>query len=151
MTRIENEVEINAPIGTVYEYYTNPNNIQSAWPSDIVQESEATTETKNDKGSQMKVKGEYLGKRDEILLEVVEKLPNKKLVARQSQGPFRRLESIQEFDGDNNMTHVKHVIEYELPTTGKLVNFVTGSQADEKFRQGIQQAAQTVKERLERR
>ena len=103
----------------------------------------------------MKVEGEYLGKRDEMLLEVVEKEQNKRLVTRQTQGPFQSWESIQEFqsngDGDSNntTTTVNHTINYELPTTGKIANFLSGSQAENKIRQGIEQAAQTVKQRLE--
>ena len=46
-------------------------------------------------------------------------------------------------------THVRHTIEYELPTTGKIANMFTGNQAEEKFRQGIGQGAQTVKQKLE--
>jgi hypothetical protein len=38
----------------------------------------------------------------------------------------------------------------ELPTTGKVANFLTGNQAKDKINQGIQQAAQTVKQKLER-
>ena len=64
------------------------------------------------------------GKKDDILLEVVEKEENKKLVTRQTQGPFKRWESVQEFhNGQNNYTPVTHTIDYELPTTGKIGNF----------------------------
>jgi carbon monoxide dehydrogenase subunit G len=40
MTKVQYQTEINAPIEKVYEYYTNPDNIQKAWPQDIVKESE---------------------------------------------------------------------------------------------------------------
>jgi uncharacterized protein YndB with AHSA1/START domain len=40
MTSIRNEVEINAPVDSVFEYYTNPDNIKESWPRDIVKESE---------------------------------------------------------------------------------------------------------------
>jgi len=131
MTTIRNDIEINAPIASVFEYYTNPDNFK-------------------EEGSEMKVTGEYMGKRDNMLLEVVDKEQNKKLVTRQTQGPFKRWESIQEFqNGQKNYTLVIHTIEYELPTTGKIGNFLTGSQAEEKIKQGIQQAAQTVKQKLE--
>ena len=98
----------------------------------------------------MKVTGEYMGKRDDMLLEVVDKEQNKKLVTRQTQGPFKRWESIQEFqNGQKNYTLVIHTIEYELPTTGKIGNILTGSQAEEKIKQGIQQVDQTIKQKLE--
>lgn len=148
MTRIENEIEINAPIDRVYEYYTNPDNIQQAWPSDVIKESASTSGT-NSEGSEMRVKGEYLGKEEEVRLQIVEKTPNSRLVARQTQGPFQKLESIQEFQGDGNHTRVRHIIEYELPTSGKIANLLTGSQADDKFRTEMRQAAETVKQKLE--
>ena len=37
----------------------------------------------------------------------------------------------------------------EVYATGKVANFLTGSQAENKIRQGIEQAAQTVKQKLE--
>jgi hypothetical protein len=44
---------------------------------------------------------------------------------------------------------VRHVIDYELGTAAKAGNFVTGSQADDKIRQGLEQSARTVKQKLE--
>ncbi|MGN6708290.1 MAG: hypothetical protein ACTHKF_02965 [Candidatus Nitrosocosmicus sp.] len=98
----------------------------------------------------MKVTGEYMGKKDEMTLEVVKREQNKRLVTKQIQGPFQRWDSIQEFQNSgNNSTKVTHIINYELPTTGKVANVLTGSQAENKIKQGIEQAAQTVKQRLE--
>jgi ligand-binding SRPBCC domain-containing protein len=151
MTRVEYETDIKAPVERVYEYYTNPDNIKEAWPRDVVKESEATTPSKNEPGSEMKVKGEYMGRQEEMRLEVAEKEPNRRLATRQTEGPFKKWESVQEFQGDNNRTHIRQVINYELGTAAKAGNFVTGSQADDKIRQGLQQAAQTVKQKLESR
>jgi ligand-binding SRPBCC domain-containing protein len=149
MTTIEYEADINAPVERVYEYYTNPDNIKEAWPRDVVKESESTTTSKNEPGSEMKVKGEYMGRQEEMHLKVAEKEPNRRLVTKQTEGPFKRWESVQEFQGDNNRTHIRHTIDYELGTAAKAGNFLTGSQADDKIRQGLQQAAQTVKQKLE--
>ena len=151
MTSISNEVEINAPVDRVFEYYTNPDNIKESWPRDIVKESENLSGQKSEEGSEMKVEGEYMGKKDEMILEVVQKEQNKRLITRQTEGPFQSWESIQEFqsNGDNS-TRVTHTISYELPTGGKIANFLSGSQAEDKIRQGIQQAAQTAKQRRER-
>jgi ligand-binding SRPBCC domain-containing protein len=150
MTTINTDIEINAPIDRVFEYYTNPDNIKESWPRDIVKESENVSGQKSEEGSEMKVTGEYMGKRDEMLLEVVEKEQNRRLVTKQTDGPFQKWESIQEFqsNGDSS-TKVNHTVNYELPATGKIANVLTGSQAEGKIRQGIQQAAQTVKQKLE--
>jgi ligand-binding SRPBCC domain-containing protein len=149
LTKINYETEINAPVGKVFEYYTNPDNIKESWPQDIVKGSENVSGQKSEEGSEMKVKGEYMGKEEEMTLEVVKKEQNSRLVTQQTQGPFKKWESIQEFQGSNGKTHIRHTVDYELPTTGKIANVLSGSQADSKIKQGLQQAAQTVKQRLE--
>ena len=149
MTKVEYQIEISAPNEKVYEYYTNPDNIREAWPQDIVKESENVSGSKGEEGSEMKVKGEYMGKKEEMKLQVVDKEPNRKLVTRQTDGPFKKWESIQEFQGNGNTTHIRHTIEYELPTSGKIANTLSGNQAGNKIKQGLEQAAQTVKQKLE--
>jgi ligand-binding SRPBCC domain-containing protein len=149
MANAQYETEINAPVERVFEYYTNPDNIKEAWPRDIVKESESVSGSKSEEGSEMKVKGEYMGKEEEMRLEVVDKEQNRRLVTRQIEGPFKKWESTQEFEGNGNSTHIRHSIDYELPTTGKVANMLSGSQADNKIRKGLEQAAQTVKQKLE--
>jgi len=98
----------------------------------------------------MKVEGQYMGKREEMILEVVQKEQDKRLVTRQTEGPFQSWESIQEFENNGNLsTMISHTVNYELPTTGKIANFLTGNQAQVKIEQGLEQAAQTVKNKLE--
>ncbi len=150
MTKVEYQTQINAPVQRVYEYYTNPNNIQEAWPQDIVKESEDVSGSGNEEGSEMRVKGQYMGKEEEMRLQVVDKEENRKLVTKQIQGPFKRWYSIQQFHGNGtNITQIKHLIDFELPTTGKIANLLSGSQADNKIREALEQAAQTVKQKLE--
>ena len=149
--KLQYEIDINAPVDKVFEYYTNPDNIKQAWPQDIVKESESLSGSKNEEGSEMKVTGGYMGKRDEMILEVTEKEQNKRLVTQQKEGPFKSWTSRQEFNQSNGQqgTHIKHVIDFELPTTGKIANFLSGDQAKNKIQQGLQQSAQTVKQKLE--
>jgi len=150
MVKIQTEILIDAPLGEVFEYYTNPEYIKQSWSSNVIKESENISGQSNAEGAELIVKGQYLGKREEMIIEVIQKEQNKRLVTRQTEGPFESWESIQEFQSNGDKaTLVSHVIDYQLPTTGKIVNFLTGSQAEVKLRQGIEQAAQTVKQRLE--
>jgi len=137
MTTITTNIEKQAPVEQVFEFYTNPDNIKESWPHDIVKESENLSGQKSEEGSEMKVEGEYTRKREEMILEVSQKEQNKKLVTKQTEGPFQSWESIQEFqsNGDNTTT-VNHTINYELPTTGKIANFLSGSQAKIKLNKG---------------
>jgi hypothetical protein len=91
MTTIRNEIEINAPLASVFEYYTNPDNIKEAWPREIVKESENVSGQKSEEGSEMKVTDEYMGKKDDMLLEVVDKKQNRKLVTRQKRRSIQAL------------------------------------------------------------
>lgn len=93
-------------------------------------------------------------KSERMIIEVTQEEQNKRLVTRQTQGPFQSWESIQEFqinvDGDSNTTtRVNPTRDYESPTTGKMANFLSGSQTKNKIREAIGQPAQTVKQRLE--
>ncbi|MFL6331417.1 MAG: SRPBCC family protein [Nitrososphaeraceae archaeon] len=150
MTKVEYQTQINAPVQRVYEYYTNPNNIQEAWPRHIVKESENVSGKKSEEGSEMRVKGQYMGKEEEMRLQVVDKEQNRRLVTKEIQGPSKRWDSLQELHGNgSDTTQVKHTIDFELPTTGKIANMLSGSQADNKIREALEQAAQTVKQKLE--
>ena len=110
MTTIQTNIEIQAPVEQVFEFYTNPDNIKESWPRDIVKESENVSGQKSEEGSEMKVKGEYMGKKDEMILEVVQKEQNKKLVTRQTEGPFQTWESVQEFQSNGNNSTSKSTI-----------------------------------------
>jgi uncharacterized protein YndB with AHSA1/START domain len=54
MTKVNYEIDINAPLEQVYEYYTNPDNIKEAWPQDIVKESQSLSDSENEEGSESK-------------------------------------------------------------------------------------------------
>ncbi len=71
------------------------------------------------------------------------------MITRQTEGPFKRWESVQEFQGDNGRTHIRHTIDYELGTLDKAGNFVTGSQADDKIRQGLEQSSSDSQTKVE--
>ncbi len=150
MPTFKTEIMIDAPIERVFEYYTNPDNIKESWPRDLVKESENVSGQKSEVGSEMKVEGQYMGKSEEMTIEVTQKEQNKRLVTRQIDGPFESWESIQEFQNNGNTsTMVSHTINYKLPTASKVGNFLTGKKAEDKIRQGLEQAAQTVKSKLE--
>jgi uncharacterized protein YndB with AHSA1/START domain len=89
MTKVEYQTQINASVQKVYEYYTDPKNIQEAWPQDIIKESEGVSGSKNEEGSEMRVKGQYMGKEEEMKLQVVDKEENRRLVTKQTQGHLR--------------------------------------------------------------
>ena len=92
-----------------------------------------------------------MGREDEMILEVTEKEQNKRLVTQQKEGPFKSWTSRQEFNQGNGQQgiRIRHVIDFELPIIDKNANFLSGDQAKNKIHQGLQQAAPTVKQKLE--
>jgi ligand-binding SRPBCC domain-containing protein len=79
MTKVKYEIHVKAPLEQVYEYYTNPDNIKEAWPQDIVKDSQSLSGSKNEEESEMKVKGKYMGREDEMILQITDKEQNKRL------------------------------------------------------------------------
>jgi ribosome-associated toxin RatA of RatAB toxin-antitoxin module len=58
----------------------------------------------------MEVRGEFMGKEEEMTLEVIGKKEIEKLVTEQTEGPFKRWKSIQEFNRQEDATHVRHTL-----------------------------------------
>ena len=88
-------------------------------------------------------------KKDDAVIIPVNGEFSKRFVTEQKEGPFKFWKSTQEFNENQGNTHVRHSIEYELPTSGKIASFLSGEQANTKLEEGLQQAAQTVKQKLE--
>ncbi|MEO9320344.1 MAG: SRPBCC family protein [Nitrososphaera sp.] len=149
MTSLSYETTIKAPVEKVFGYCTDPENIKEAWPPDIVTSSQQLSGVKGEKGSTFKILGHYAGKDQEMRMMVIERWPNSKFTTRQTEGPFKTWESIQEFEGNESSTHIKHTIHYELPRTGKLLRMVSHNDADRKIRQAMEDYTQTVKHKLE--
>jgi ligand-binding SRPBCC domain-containing protein len=124
MPTFKTEIMIDAPIEKVFEYYTNPDNIEGSWPHDLVRKSQNVSGQKGEEGSEMKVEGQYMGKSEEMILKVVQKEQNKRVVTRQTDGPFESWESILEFQNNGNTsTMVSHAINYKLLQRVRLVIF----------------------------
>jgi hypothetical protein len=49
---------------------------------------ESENVSKGEEGYEMRVKGQYMGREEEMKLEFVDKEPNKKLVTKQTEGPY---------------------------------------------------------------
>ena len=79
---------MNASVQQVFQCYTNPNNIEKAWPQDIVKGSESVWFKEWRRFRDESQRGIY-GKEDEMILEVSDKEQNRRLVTEQKEGPFK--------------------------------------------------------------
>jgi ligand-binding SRPBCC domain-containing protein len=96
-----------------------------------------------------KVKGSYAGKDEDMRLMVTERWPNAKYTTRQTEGPFKKWESVQEFEERNGTTRVRHTINYELPRSGKILKMVHHNDADHKLQEGMEGYIRTLKFKME--
>ncbi len=98
---------------------------------------------KSEECPDMKVDGEYIVRGiNDIRSRLKEK--NKKFVRRQTEGLFQRWRSIKEIQSNGGgSTMLNHTINYELSITGKIATILSGKQAEDVIRRGMQLAVQT--------
>jgi len=150
MTTLTYDMDLKAPVEEIYNFMTDIDSVKSAWSPDIVKEATVISGNKGEKGSVIKLLGHYGGKDEEMRLLVVDRTPNSRYASKQTEGPFKQWESVSEFRSkDNNTTHVKYSINYELPTTGKIFRMVTNRDADDKLRKGVEDYIQNLRQKFQ--
>ena len=86
MVNVLTEVNISKPIEEVFEYAVNPDNAPEWYVN--IKSSEWKTPKPLAKGSQIAFKAKFLGRDLAYVYEIVELIPNEKLVMRTADGPF---------------------------------------------------------------
>ncbi|MFB3161625.1 SRPBCC family protein [Neobacillus sp. 179-J 1A1 HS] len=86
MVDVVTEITINCPISQVSQYSANPDNAPE-WYINI-DSAEWRTPKPLNLGSQIAFNAKFLGRDLSYVYEIVELIPEKKLVMRTSQGPF---------------------------------------------------------------
>jgi hypothetical protein len=87
MVDVATEIQIKSPLGVVYEYSSHPDNA-SEWYVNI-KSSEWITPKPLGVGSKIKFTAEFLGRQLNYVYEVVELIPEQKLIMRTANGPFQ--------------------------------------------------------------
>jgi uncharacterized membrane protein len=86
MVDVQTEININRPIKEVSEYAANPDHTPEWYVN--IHSAEWKTPKPIDLGSQIAFKAKFLGKDLAYVYEIVEYIPEKKLVMKTANGPF---------------------------------------------------------------
>ncbi len=124
MGRIENSIEIEAPIEKVFAFYVDPRNLEKTVPEDVEMKVEMTSEGPIGVGSTWRLYGVLAGRKLETESESIEFEENRRAKSRQTKGDMKRYDINQVFEATDAGTKVSTTLDYELPYSvlGKLLD-----------------------------
>ncbi len=150
MTRIEKSIEINAPVKEVFTYFARPEHMSDQFPKEIglnvipidVKEGFGI-------GTVFRISGNFDGKILEWDCETIDYIPEKKIVAKQVDGPFKEWEITVLFDEiDEKKSRVTMKVKYDVPL-GPLGGLMDKIKLRKTAERGIENGLYRVKALLE--
>ncbi|GIU71160.1 MAG: hypothetical protein KatS3mg003_0639 [Candidatus Nitrosocaldaceae archaeon] len=150
MTSIEKSIEINAPVKEVFTYFARPEHMSDQFPKEIglnvipidVKEGFGV-------GTIFRISGNFDGKILEWDCETIDYIPEKKIVAKQVDGPFKEWEITVLFDAiDEKKTRVTMKVNYDVPL-GPLGGLMDKIKLKKTAERGIENGLYRVKALLE--
>lgn len=150
MATISKEVIINAPVKEVFTYFARPEHMSEQFPKEIGM-NVIPIEVKEGfgVGTVFRVTGNFGGKVLEWDCETLEYIPERKIVAKQIDGPFKKWVITVEFEdlGDDK-TRTRMIVDYDLPLSfiGSIMDKV---KIEKEAERGIENGLYRVKALLE--
>lgn len=150
MTSIEKSIVINAPVKEVFTYFARPEHMSDQFPKEIglnvvpidVKEGFGI-------GTIFRISGNFDGKILEWDCETIDYIPEKKIVAKQVDGPFKEWEITVLFDEvDEKKTRVTMKVNYDVPL-GPLGGLMDKIKLKKTAERGIENGLYRVKALLE--
>lgn len=150
MATISKEVIINAPVKEVFTYFARPEHMSEQFPKEIGM-NVIPIEVKEGfgVGTVFRITGNFGGKVLEWDCETLEYIPERKIVAKQIDGPFKKWMIIVEFeDVGENRTRTRMTVDYDLPLSfiGSIMDKV---KIEKEAERGIENGLYRVKALLE--
>ncbi len=135
MGRIENSIEIEAPIEEVFAFYVDPRNLEKTVPEDVEMKVEMTSEGPIGVGSTWRLYGVLAGRKLETESESIEFEENRRAKSRQTKGDMKRYDISQVFESTDAGTKVSTTLDYELPYSvlGKLLDKLKAGKELERY------------------
>ncbi|MCC7447380.1 MAG: SRPBCC family protein [Anaerolineae bacterium] len=123
MPRVECSIVVNQPIDKVFSYTTNPANYIN-WQSNVM---DSSSDRRLGIGSQIEVVGEVMGRRVDMTTQVVEFVPNKRLVSQGVGKSFFSKVSYTFERVDDNTTRVNYKADFQPRGLLNLLSFMSVS------------------------
>ncbi|MEM0446083.1 MAG: SRPBCC family protein [Candidatus Nitrosocaldus sp.] len=150
MATISKEVIIDAPVKEVFTYFARPEHMSEQFPKEIGM-NVIPIEVKEGfgVGTVFRITGNFGGKVLEWDCETLEYIPERKIVAKQIDGPFKKWMITVEFeDVGEDRTRTRMTVDYDLPLSfiGSIMDKV---KIEKEAERGIENGLYRVKALLE--
>ncbi|MEM0364447.1 MAG: SRPBCC family protein [Candidatus Nitrosocaldus sp.] len=150
MATISKEVIINAPVKEVFTYFARPEHMSEQFPKEIGM-NVIPIEVKEGfgVGTVFRITGNFGGKVLEWDCETLEYIPERKIVAKQIDGPFKKWIITVEFeDLGEDRTRTRMTVDYDLPLSF-IGSIMDKMKIEKEAERGIENGLYRVKALLE--
>jgi uncharacterized membrane protein len=117
MTTISKSMDIAAPLSEVFTYFARPEHMADQFPENMGL-NVIPLEVKNGfgVGTIFRISGDFDGKKLEWDCETIDYIPQKKIVAKMIEGPFKHWQITVDFDElEEKKTRTTLTVEYDMP------------------------------------
>ena len=117
MTTISKSMDIAAPLSEVFTYFARPEHMADQFPENMGL-NVIPLEVKNGfgVGTIFRISGDFDGKKLEWDCETIDYIPNKKIVAKMIEGPFKHWQITVDFDElEEKKTKTTLTVVYDMP------------------------------------
>jgi len=118
VTFVTKSIDIKTPVENVFTYFARPEHISDQIKTDVVGMTVVPMDIKEGMGvgTTFRIIGDFSGKRLEWDCETTEFVKDKKISAKQIEGPFKKWEITNEFEAlSDNLTRITMSVNYEMP------------------------------------
>jgi len=118
VTFVTKSIDIKTPVENVFTYFARPEHISDQIKTDVVGMVVVPMDIKEGMGvgTTFRIIGDFSGKRLEWDCETTEFVKDKKISAKQIEGPFKKWEITNEFEAlSDNLTRITMSVNYEMP------------------------------------
>jgi len=151
VTFVTKSIDIKTPVENVFTYFARPEHISDQIKTDVVGMTVVPMDIKEGMGvgTTFRIIGDFSGKRLEWDCETTEFVKDKKISAKQIEGPFKKWQITNEFEALNdNLTRITMSVDYEMPF-GPLGSILDKAKFAKSAAKGMETALYNVRGLLE--